>query len=194
LGKVGFVGDSSSKTFRIKEPSSGQVVISNDTDSITLLTATPTTITDAGGVALNAHGSRHSRGGADSFDYSLVSKLFYKSASPSLGTGGSLGSAVTLSPDTNYVRIIPFGITIVVGGTVASGETITVQVKFNFDDGTNLYVNKSYTATGTYYLSEDDFRSLWKNGVGISSISVAAGSSASSTSATVTVYVRGIEH
>jgi len=194
VGRIGFIGDTSSKLFRIKEPSSGQVVIANETDSINLITADPTTITDAGGVKLNAHGSRHSRAAADPFDYSLISKLFYKSTSPSLGTGGSLGSAVTLSPDTNYVRIIPLGITIVVGGTVASGETITVQVKLNFDDGTSNYVNKSYTATGTYYLSEDDFRSLWKNGVGISNISVAAGSSASSTSATVTVYVRGIEH
>jgi len=194
MGKIGLIGDASGKLFRIKEPSSGQIVLSNDTDGINLITADPTTITDAGSVKLNAHGSRHNRASSDPFDYSLITKLFYKSASPSLGTGGSLGSTVTLSPDTNYVRIIPFGITIVVGGTVASGETITVQVKFNFDDGTNLYVNKSYTATGTYYLSEDDFRSLWKNGVGISSISAAAGSSASSTSATVTVYVRGIEY
>jgi len=194
MGRIIFSGDSSGKLYRIAEPSSGQVAIVNATDNITLLTADPTTITDAGGVKLNAHGSRHNRGGVDSLDYSLLAKLFYKSASLSLGTGGNFGPAVYLTPDANYVRIVPLGITIVVGGTVASGETITVKVQFNFDDGTNLYVSKSYTATGTYYLSEDDLRSLWKNGVGITSISVAAGSSASSTSATVTVYIRGIQH
>jgi len=194
MGKVRFVGDASNKLFSVSEPSTGQVAVKNDTDGVTLLTADPTTITDAGGVKLSAHGSRHNRAQADALDYSLIAKLLIKSASPTLGTGGSLGSAVTVSPDANYVRVIPLGVTIVVGGTVASGETITVQVKLNFDDGTSNYVDKSYTATGTYYLSEDDLRSLWKNAVGISSISVAAGSSASSTSATVTVYVRGIQH
>jgi len=89
---------------------------------------------------------------------------------------------------------VPLGVSIDVGGTFAAGETVTVRITFVFDDGTSLYVDKSFTATSTTYLTDDDFFSLWKNGVGITRIDVQAGSSATSTSATVTVTVRGIQH
>ena len=164
MGKVRFTGDVSSKEFQILESSSGVVAIRNATDG-------------------SDYGYFNSTG---------VMELLLKSVSPTLGTGGTLGSASTITPDLR--KIIPQGVKITVGGTVGTGETITVRVTFNFDDGTSLYVDKSYTATGDDYLTEADLQSLWKNGVGISSIDIQADSSATSTSATVTVQVRGIQY
>ncbi len=193
-GKVMLRGGVSSKIFSLSETATGELQLRNETDNVTLVRANPTTIYDAGGVALSSHGSRHSRGAADPLDYSLVMKMLLKSVSPSIGTGGTLGSAVSVSPDTGYSRIVPLGIRITIGGTLATGETITVRVTFVRDDGTSAYVDKSFTATGNYYLSEDDFISLWKNLVGLSRIDVQAATSATSTSATVTVTVRGVQH
>jgi len=128
------------------------------------------------------------------YQTTLLMSLLLKSASPTLGSGGSFGAEVAIEPDTGYSRIIPLGIEIDVGGTFATGETVTVRITAYFDDGTSAYIDKSFTATGTLVLSESDLRSLWKNGVGITKIGVQAGSSASTTSVTVTVYVRGIQH
>jgi hypothetical protein len=121
-------------------------------------------------------------------------KLFLKSASPTLGTGGALGSEISLTPDPGYVRIVPLGVRINVGGTFASGESVTVRITLYFDDGTSAYVDKTYTATGVYYLTDADFFSVWKSGVGATRIGVRAGSSAAATSVTVTVTVRGVQY
>jgi hypothetical protein len=154
-------------------------------------------ILDANGnlvMDIEAHGSRHSRGGADPINFGTALALFLKSASPTLGTSGTLGAASTISPDPGYYAIVPLGISITIGGTLASGETITVVITFNLDNKTTTSVTKQYTATGTNYLADADFFSLWANGVHITSISVQAASSAATTSAKVTVSVRGIQH
>jgi hypothetical protein len=143
---------------------------------------------------VEAHGARHNRGGADPINFGTALALFLKSVSPTLGTSGTLGAVSTIRPDSGYYAIVPLDISITVGGTLASGETIKVQITFNLDNNTITSVTKQYTATGTYYLDDADFFSLWANGVHITSISVQAASSASSTSATVTVSVRGIQH
>ncbi|MGC8584374.1 MAG: hypothetical protein ACP5MH_11715 [Thermoproteus sp.] len=101
---------------------------------------------------------------------------------------------MTISPDPGYYAIVPLGVSITVGGTLAAGETITVSITFNLDNNTTTSVTKQYTATGTYYLTDADFFSLWADGVHIRSILVQAASSAATTSATVTVSVRGIQH
>lgn len=145
-------------------------------------------------MTLESHASRHDRGGPDPLDYSKVMTLLLKSASPTLGTGGTLGAAASITPDTGYSRIVPMGVKITVGGTLATGESVTVRVTFNFDDGTSAFVEKTYTATGDDYLTEADLQSLWKNGVGVTSIDVQAASSATATTATVTVQVRGVQH
>ena len=164
MGKVRFKGDVSAKEFQILESSSGIVAIKNATDAIDYAY----------------------------FNSTGVMELLLKSVSPTLGTSGTLGAASTVSPDLR--KIIPQGVKITVGGTVGTSETITVRITFNFDDASTLYVDKSYTAVGDYYLAEADLQSLWKNAVGISSIDIQADSSATTTSATVTVQVRGIQY
>jgi hypothetical protein len=143
---------------------------------------------------IEAHAARHSRGGADPINFGTALALFLKSASPTLGTSGTLGAASVISPDSGYYAVVPLGISITVGGTLAAGETITVKITFNLDNNTTTSITKQYTATGTDYLTDADFFSLWANGVHITSISVQAASSAATTSATVTVTVRGIQH
>jgi len=114
------------------------------------------------------------------------------SASPTVGTGGALGDAVDLAPPSGFGRLHPFSVKIEVGGTVASGETITVRVTAVYSDGTSSYVDKSYTATGTYYLDIGDLHELYKDGVYITKLRAQAASSETSTSATVTVEVAAL--
>jgi len=114
------------------------------------------------------------------------------SASPTVGTGGTLGGAVDLAPPSGFGRLHPLSVKIEVGGTVASGETITVRVTAVYSDETSSYVDKSYTATGTYYLDIGDLHELYKDGVYITKMQAQAASSEASTSATVTVEVAAL--
>ena len=114
------------------------------------------------------------------------------SASPTVGTGGSFGDAVDLAPSSGYGRLHPFSVKIDVGGTVASGETITVRITALYSDDTSSYVDKSYTATGTYYLDIGDLHELYKDNVYITKLQAQAASSEASTSATVTVEVAAL--
>lgn len=164
MGKVRFKGDVSTDEYQFLETASDEIRLRNATDGLDYATFNPTG----------------------------VMQLLLKSVSPTLGTGGTLGTASTISPDLR--RITPQGVKVTIGGTIATGESITVRITFNFDDGTSAYIDLTYTATGDNYLTEADLQSLWKNGVGISSIDVQAASSATSTAATVTVQVRGIQY
>ena len=65
MGKVRILGDVSRKEYQILEETSGEFKVKNASDSVDILKATSTTITDASGVQLSSHGSRHRSDGAD---------------------------------------------------------------------------------------------------------------------------------
>jgi len=65
LGKYRFVGDVSFKEYQILEETANEFKVKNATDEVDLLKADKTTITDASGVKLSSHGSRHRADGAD---------------------------------------------------------------------------------------------------------------------------------
>jgi hypothetical protein len=65
VGKVRIVGDVSRKEYQILEETSGEFKVKNASDGVDILKATSTTITDASGVQLSSHGSRHRSDGAD---------------------------------------------------------------------------------------------------------------------------------
>jgi len=65
VGRIRIVGDVSSKEYRILEETSGEFKVKNASDGVDILKATSTTITDASGVQLSSHGSRHRSDGAD---------------------------------------------------------------------------------------------------------------------------------
>jgi hypothetical protein len=76
-------------------------------------------------------------------------------------------------------------IKITIGGTVGA-ETITVLVGFGYFDGTYVYITKTFTATGSIWLSDDDYLTLYRNNL-LRYIQFKAKTTAASTSATCTV-------
>jgi len=137
------------------------------------------------------------------------------SGSPTPGTGGAYGSAVTLFSNSSTPRnmIVPLFLSITWGGTFASGETVSVEVSFTIVYGTSTpttlgtgTLTASATSTGTqnfgcaqiYAAIAPYLNSNYNYGPGgsynnqyISQITAAAASSASSTSVTVTVTIVG---
>jgi hypothetical protein len=96
MGRVRFRGDTSSKIFKIYEPSSGEVQIINESDNVTLAKINPTSIYDAGGVQLSSHGQRHRPDGADTMFY----VPFGSDTSVSVGAGDTY----TIPAGVYYVK------------------------------------------------------------------------------------------
>ena len=200
MGRIRIVGDASKKEYQLLEEVANEFKIKNATDAVDILRADSTTITDASGVKLAFHASRHAYGGADalpagSIDRSQIKPLGYlwvKTASPTPGTGGAYGSAVTLRPAANK-SIVPLSAKLSWGGTFATGETVTIRITAKFSDGTSASITRSATATGTALLDTADLQGLFKDGVYITEISVDSSSSASSTSVTTSATIYGLE-
>ena len=143
-------------------------------------------------MTIEEHANRHKEGGGDYPGYYL--HINKSGSSEAAGVSGAYGTASTITPDSGYYSILPHLITATVGGTIASGETITVKVTISYDDGTNNdLATKSATNTGDLTWDLTEISGSYVNGSKITSISVAASSSDSSTSATVVGNVKGIE-
>jgi len=148
------------------------------------------------------HSSRHDRGGSDSLDYSLIAQLFDSGdVSCTVGTGGSATRTSVYSLPTNWTNLIPLAVYMEVGGTVGTGEEISISVKALLSDGTE-YEIASYSVTGgtgssteatplANLLSSLRSAGVTKDGVRITEIVADVSSSATSTSATATVRVLG---
>jgi hypothetical protein len=106
-----------------------------------------------------------------------------------IGTGGAYGPAVSI---TSLSGVITYPrIKIAVGGTFGTGETVTVKVEAVYSDGSTAYVEKSYTAVKTEWLTDDDIEALITQGKDITQLQVSASSNLASTSVTVTVNAYG---
>ena len=200
MGKIRLVGDVSKKEFQIIEELPGELKIKNATDNIDILKSDSTTITDASGVKLAFHASRHGYGGDDSLppgsiDRSQIKPLGYllvKTASPTPGTGGVYGVVVSLTPTTNK-SIVPLMIKLSWGGTFTTGENVTIRITVYFSDNTTAVFTKSATEVGDYWLTDDEKSTLFKDNVYITKIDVDSSSTATSTSVTTSVTIYGIE-
>jgi hypothetical protein len=108
-----------------------------------------------------------------------------------VGTNGVYGSASTITSPSNIITYPRVKITW--GGTFGTGETVTVKVEAVYTDGSTAYIEKSATATGSLWLTDDDIISLITQGKDITKLNVYAKTNLSSTSVTVTVdaYGRG---
>lgn len=158
---------------------------------------------DALGVSLGSHAIRHNRGSPDPIDYSQISQLFDSGdVSCTVGTGGNAATTTVYTLPSNWYNLIPLAVYMEVGGTVATGETVTISVKAVLDDGSK-YEIASYSVTGTTGSKTEStpfanllsaLRSADKSGDGrrITSIVAAVSSSVTSTSATATVRVLGL--
>jgi hypothetical protein len=96
MGRIRFRGDTSGKIYRISESSSGEVRLDNESDNITLFRANPTSIFDAGGVQLSAHGPRHRPDGADT--------MFFIPFGGDVSVSIGAGATYTVPPGVYYVR------------------------------------------------------------------------------------------
>lgn len=120
-----------------------------------------------------------------------INKGLNVSVSPPNGVNDAYSSSVSVNPDSDFYSIDLLKIKVTWNGTFGGGETHTIKIQANYSDGTNAYVEKTATATGSTWLTDDDILTLIKNGVVITSLSVFAKSSLASSSVTKTVQVIG---
>lgn len=155
MGRIGFVGDASKKLYRIKEPTTGEVHIINETDGITLLKATPSTIIDAGGVQLALHGSRHGYGQPDAIPdnalrFRQLKAVFASGSSVTVAAGGTYTVPegiwyVFLGPNTRcevyddvagaWKTIVPAGGT---GLVISDGSNVRLYNAGSSDESSTL--------------------------------------------------------
>jgi len=114
----------------------------------------------------------------------------FKSAGLSVEVGaGDYGSATEITSPSGVISHAKLKINI--GGTFATDETVTVKVECVWESGNTTSIEKAYTATGSEWLSEDDWLSLWRDSDSLRKINVYAKSNQSSTSVTCSVDVIG---
>jgi len=114
------------------------------------------------------------------------------SKSVSVGTNDAYGDATIVRSPSGIISALRV-CKIVIGGTFATGENVTVKVETNWKSGNTAYVEKTYTATGTYYLDLDgqDGLDLWRDSDMCTSIKIYAKSDQASTSVTVACDLAG---
>ena len=104
-------------------------------------------------------------------------------------TLNTYGTATTWAPDAGYAAILLRGVNVTSSGTFGS-ETLTVKVTATFSDSTTANVTKTFTAAGVSAdLSVTDIANLFKDGVKLSSLAVAAESSLAAGSSIATAAV-----
>lgn len=94
MGRIGWRGETSRKIYRLKEPTTGELHLVNESDGVTLAKFNPTTIEDAGGVKLASHGDRHGYGQPDAIPdnalrYRQLKAVFASGTSVTVSAGGT---------------------------------------------------------------------------------------------------------
>ena len=155
MGKLSFKGGASGKKFSIRETTSGEVEIYNESDGIVVLEADQTSIKDAGDVQLSSHGSRHHYGGGDAISsdglrYSQIQVVFGTESTVSVGAG----STSTISEGVYYARC---GANTSVeysndGGTTWNTLISAGGIGLVFSDGSNVRFNNAGGAAEDSYL------------------------------------------
>ena len=155
MGWLSFQGGASGKKYTIREVSSGEVQIYNESDDVIILKGDPTSIKDASNVQLSAHGSRHRYGGEDAIpddglQYSQVKVAFGTEFTVSVDAG----STSTISEGVYYARC---GANTSVeysndGGTTWHTLVAAGSVGLVFSDGSNVRFNNAGGSAEDSYL------------------------------------------
>jgi len=106
-----------------------------------------------------------------------------------IGTSDSYGPSADFPVPRGYLISRPI-VKIEVSGI--SSETITVKISALYEDGTSSYIEKSFTADTTYYMTDEDWINLIQHGKMIELLFFNAKTDASSTSATVSATVANV--
>ncbi|RLI21453.1 hypothetical protein DRO54_03690 [Candidatus Bathyarchaeota archaeon] len=114
------------------------------------------------------------------------------SQSVSVGVSDTYGEATDIKSPSGIISALKV-CKIVIGGSFAVDENVTVKVETNWDSGNTAYIEKTYTNTGTNYLDIDgqDGLDLWRDSDTCTSIKLYAKSDQASTSVTVTCDLAG---
>ena len=141
MGKIRIVGDVSRKEYQLLEETSGEFKVKNASDNVDILKATSTTITDASGVQLSSHGSRHRSDGADP----VFMIPFGSDVSQSVGAG----TTYTIPKGMYYIKCgANTKVQIYIGGAWTDYSTVgafTLVVS----DGTNARLYNTGTSAET---------------------------------------------
>jgi hypothetical protein len=133
-------------------------------------------LTVAGYVIRNNMGYR-----TDSFKYTGLSVP--------IGKNDAYGSPVSIMTPSGVITY--FRARITWGGTFGVGETVTVKIQVTYDDGSTAYIEKSATATGSVWLTDEDIMSLVAHGKAIIKMDIYAKTNLPSTTATVSIDLYG---
>jgi len=124
-------------------------------------------------------------------------RLFSKGISVPIGLNDTFGPRTTIidARDLGYAQLILEGMVDSRSGTFASGETVTVRHICVYDDGSEDYVDRSYTTTGSAGYSAAGLNAEFYNFRHNTKIPVAfvvqAKTNMASTSVTLTVFAMG---
>ena len=108
---------------------------------------------------------------------------------PPVGVGGSYGFSVSAFRWTPYIKY--FKARINWSGTFGANEVVTVKVEAVYHDGSKAYVEKSATAPGSTWITDDDLLTLMKPNTYITAVNFYAKTNLASTSVKVTVDAYG---
>jgi len=109
---------------------------------------------------------------------------------PSIGVNDVYGDVAGFKSPLGRFRWLRVKITW--GGTFAAGETVTVKTEIVYHDETKRSIEKSATATGEAWLTEDDLHFLWEHGKRVVGINTYAKTNLATTAVTVTVDYYGL--
>jgi hypothetical protein len=139
MGKIRIVGDASRKEYQLLEETANEFKVKNATDAVDVLKANSTTITDASGVKLSAHGSRHRADGADALFY----VPFGSDTTVSVGAGGTY----TIPAGMYYVKCgSNTKVQVYIGGTWQDYSS-TGALALVVSDGSNARLYNTGTAS-----------------------------------------------
>jgi len=123
-----------------------------------------------------------------------VDKDAFKFTSQSifLGTSDNYGSTRTITPGGGIISNLRV-CKIRIGGTFATDEHVTIKIETTWKSGNTAYIEKTYTAPGTYYidLGGQDGLDLWRDSDRCTSIRFYGKTDQSSTSAWADCDVAG---
>jgi hypothetical protein len=149
---------------------------------------------------LPRHAHTHAYGGVDALPTNSIGRtqiqplgVFHVgAASPTPGTGGAYGAAVTITP-TAGKSLVPLAAKLEWGGTFATGETVSIRITAVYNDGTSVSIERSATAAGSINLNSADLSPLYANGKYIVRLDIDSSSSATATSVTTSVAIYSLE-
>ena len=112
MKEIRYVGKVTGKEYLISEEVANEILIRNIPDAKDILKADSTTITDAGGVKLNAHVARHKKDGGDAFVKADIRSLLdcltgiVTIDPPSIAAGATANVDVSVTGLTTDHRVI----------------------------------------------------------------------------------------